>query len=141
MVEATYQFTTTATIGGVMNGEVRSLQYVYAGEANYSVVSLYAQTNDEASSVSSFSSQAAGEEYPWLGQIINSFYSDEKLALEFVRMIKHMKPTQITALVNEWIVQKKISGQSCNRDLWKPLHEHGLYRPSEQNWNKQVHRP
>lgn len=146
VVPVTYHFTTTATIGGVMNGEVRSIHYLYADEAS-SAADVYSSAVDVRPSVDVVSStyslpkQAAGEECPWIGQIVNSFYSDEKLALQFVGMIKHMKPKQITALVNEWIGQKKISGQSCNRDLWKPLHEHGLYLPSEQNWNKQVHRP
>lgn len=146
VVPVTYHFTTTATIGGVMNGEVRSIHYLYAADAS-SVADAYSSAVDVYSSADVVSStyslprQAADEECPWLGQIINSFYSDEELALKFVRLIQHMKPTQITALVNEWIGLKRISGQSCNRDLWRPLHEHGLYMPSEQNWNKQVRRP
>lgn len=77
---------------------------------------------------------------PWIEEILNSFYSDKESALEFVRTIKNMKPVQITALVNDWVKQGKISKLSCGRDLWKPLHKHGLYMPSETNWNKQVRR-
>lgn len=84
--------------------------------------------------------QEAEEECPWIGEILNSFYSDKERALEFVRTIENMKPTQVTALVNEWLRQKKISPCSCHRDLWRPLHEHGLYEPSESNWNRLVGR-
>lgn len=84
--------------------------------------------------------QETEEECPWIGEILNSFYSDKERALEFVRTIENMKPTQVTALVNEWLRQKKISPCSCHRDLWRPLHEHGLYEPSESNWNRLVGR-
>lgn len=100
-----------------------------------------ASTEASADSPELSSQQRAEKECPWIGEILNSFYGEVELALEFVKMARSMKPIQITGLVNDWIKLKKISDLSCGRHLWKPLHEHGLYMPSEQNWNKQVRRP
>ena len=69
------------------------------------------------------------------------FFGEISAAENFVNEISQMKPTQITALVNKLLAAEKISKLSCNRDLWKPLNEAGLYRPSESNWNKQIQIP
>ena len=52
--------------------------------------------------------------------------------------IQGMKATQITAKVNQLVVEKKISDMSQHRDLWTVLHDCGLYDKSESNWNQQV---
>ncbi len=77
----------------------------------------------------------------WIGEIAHCFYGIEENALEFVAMARKMRPVQIVSLVNAWLKQKKISDQSCQRDLWKPLHSHGIYNPSESNWNSQLDIP
>jgi len=66
------------------------------------------------------------------------FYGDKNQAKEFLAAIQGMKPTQITDLVKKWVAARKISEKSKNRDLWKVLHEAGLYDRSEANWNDQV---
>lgn len=66
------------------------------------------------------------------------FYGNAEAASTFLESIRGAKPTQVTALVNQWVEEKKISALSCHRDLWLALHEAGLYAPSESNWNQQV---
>ena len=66
------------------------------------------------------------------------FWGDEAMALEFLTAARKAKPKQITAMVNEWVAAKRISEQSCHRDLGLILHEAGIYTPSESNWNQQV---
>lgn len=66
------------------------------------------------------------------------FYGDERETNNFLNRIQGMKPTQITALVNQLVKEKKLSDLSCHRDLWQVLHDEGLYTKSESNWNQQV---
>ena len=66
------------------------------------------------------------------------FFGSEEDAREFLSSICGMKPTQITAKVNELVKARKISDKSHRRDLWSVLHECGLYTKSESNWNMQV---
>lgn len=66
------------------------------------------------------------------------FYEDKKQARAFLQRIKGMKNTDITRLVNQLVEQGVISDLSCHRDLWKVLHNNGLYTPTETNWNAQV---
>ena len=67
------------------------------------------------------------------------FYGVEDQARKFLKLVKSSKPTQITALVNSLVKQGKISELSCKRDLWSVLHDAGLYKPTESNWNSQIH--
>ena len=66
------------------------------------------------------------------------FYGDETEAGNFLIAVRGMKPTEITAKVNQLVAKKIISDQSHKHDLWKVLHEAGLYSPTESNWNQQV---
>ena len=66
------------------------------------------------------------------------FYGNAAAASTFLESIRGAKPTQVTALVNQWVEERKISPLSSHRDLWSVLHEAGLYAPSESNWNQQV---
>lgn len=66
------------------------------------------------------------------------FYGVEDDAREFLSAIRGMKPTEITETVNIYVAKKKISEKSYHRDLWQVLHDCGLYKPSESNWNMQV---
>lgn len=66
------------------------------------------------------------------------FYGQIEEAKNFLKGIQGLKPTEITAKVNELVKENKISDLSKNRDLWKVLHNCGIYTPTESNWNQQV---
>lgn len=66
------------------------------------------------------------------------FYGSEEEAKVFLVSIRGMKATQITDKVNQLVNEKKISDLSKHRDLWKVLHDCGIYERSESNWNQQV---
>ena len=66
------------------------------------------------------------------------FYGQLEDAKAFLVSIQGMKPTQITDKVNQLVSEKKISEMSKHRDLWKVLHDCGIYDKSESNWNQQV---
>lgn len=66
------------------------------------------------------------------------FYGQLEDAKAFLVSIQGMKPTQITDKVNQLVSEKKISDMSKHRDLWKVLHDCGIYDKSESNWNQQV---
>ena len=66
------------------------------------------------------------------------FYGQVEDAKAFLVSIQGMKPTQITDKVNQLVSDKKISDMSKHRDLWKVLHDCGIYDKSESNWNQQV---
>ena len=66
------------------------------------------------------------------------FYGQIEDAKAFLVSIQGMKPTQITDKVNQLVSEKKISDMSKHRDLWKVLHDSGIYDKSESNWNQQV---
>lgn len=66
------------------------------------------------------------------------FYGQLGDAKAFLVSIQGMKPTQITDKVNQLVSDKKISDMSKHRDLWKVLHDCGIYDKSESNWNQQV---
>ena len=66
------------------------------------------------------------------------FYGQVEYAKTFLVSIQGMNPTQITDKVNQLVSDKKISDMSKHRDLWKVLHDCGIYDKSESNWNQQV---
>ncbi len=66
------------------------------------------------------------------------FFGSEEEAKAFLVSIQGMKATQITEKVNQLVSEKKISDMSKHRDLWKVLHDCGVYERSESNWNMQV---
>ena len=66
------------------------------------------------------------------------FFGIEADAREFLVSIEGMKATQITTKVNQLVDEGKISPLSSHRDLWRVLHDCGLYEKSESNWNQQV---
>ena len=66
------------------------------------------------------------------------FYGQAEDAKAFLVSIQGMKPTQITDKVNQLVSERKISDMSKHRDLWKVLHDCGIYDKSESNWNQQV---
>lgn len=66
------------------------------------------------------------------------FFGNEAEARDFLASVQGMKPKQITEKVNLLVAKRKISDLSRKRDLWKVLHECGIYTPSESNWNSMV---
>ena len=78
------------------------------------------------------------EEESIVSQLKPIFFGIEEDARKFLVSIRGMKSTQITAKVNELVDKRKISDKSQHRDLWKVLHECGIYTKSEANWNMQV---
>lgn len=66
------------------------------------------------------------------------FYGQAEDAKAFLVSIQGMKATQITDKVNQLVADNKISELSKHRDLWKVLHDCGIYERSESNWNMQV---
>ena len=73
-----------------------------------------------------------------LNELKPMFFGSETEAMAFLKSIQGMKPTQITDMVNQLVGDKKISELSKHRDLWKVLHDCGIYQRSESNWNMQV---
>ena len=73
-----------------------------------------------------------------INQLKPMFFGLEEEAKDFLVSIQGMKPTQITEKVNQLVSEKKISDLSKHRDLWKVLHDCGIYERSESNWNMQV---
>ena len=73
-----------------------------------------------------------------LNQLKPMFFGSEEEAKAFLVSIQGMKATQITDKVNQLVSEKKISDMSKHRDLWKVLHDCGIYERSESNWNMQV---
>ena len=66
------------------------------------------------------------------------FFGKIEDAKAFLVSIQGMKSIQITNKVNQLVSERKISDLSKHRDLWKVLHDCGIYDKSESNWNMQV---
>ena len=54
---------------------------------------------------------------------------------DFLQRTKEKPATDITRLVSQWVRQKLINPELCHRPLWTALHDAGIYRPTEANWN------
>jgi hypothetical protein len=80
----------------------------------------------------------ADDEQDVIDRLKPMFYGDAENAKAFLQGIQGMKPTQITEKVNQLVGERKISDMSKHRDLWKVLHDCGIYDKSESNWNQQV---
>lgn len=117
----------------VMNAESVDSQ----GFAKQSFTSQGSQSQGAAIPSASLSPTLSPDE-EWIDELLSCFMGIKENALEFVKAARRLQPKQITSLVNTWVAQRKISELSCKRDLWKPLHAHGIYPCSESNWNSQV---
>ena len=71
-------------------------------------------------------------------QLKPMFYGSEEEAKAFLECIQGMKPKQITDKVNQLVSERIISDVSRHRELWRVLHDCGLYKRTESNWNQQV---
>ena len=81
---------------------------------------------------------AGAEQQELVDKLKPIFFGEATEARAFLQSIAGMKPTQITDRVNQLAKEHKISEMSKHRDLWRVLHDAGLYDKSESNWNAQV---
>jgi hypothetical protein len=63
------------------------------------------------------------------------FYDNIDSASEFVALAKELNTTEITSLVSRWVRDKRICANHCHRPLWTILHDAGIYKATESNWN------
>lgn len=101
---------------------------------NVTVVNEKKETQSEANQPQSIDE----EQQEVVERLKPIFFGIEADAREFLVSIEGMKATQITAKVNQLVDEGKISPLSSHRDLWRALHDCGLYKKSESNWNQQV---
>ena len=73
-----------------------------------------------------------------LWQMTPVFNGNTDNAREFLMLVRGQLPTEITHLVCLWVRNKRICRTHCHRRLWTILHEAGIYKPTESNWNMQV---
>ena len=68
------------------------------------------------------------------------FYYDLVRIGKFLSMISGMKDNAITDLVNDYVNNGWISNYGFTRkgELWKILHDEGLYKKGKANWNNRV---
>lgn len=109
--------------------------------ANMNGAQVNIMTGDHAQAVYNGSTKAAApdaRQQEVIEQLKPIFFGVEEEARAFLTSIQGMKGTQITAKVNQLVVEKKISDMSQHRELWKVLSDYGFYDKSESNWNQQV---
>lgn len=71
-------------------------------------------------------------------QLVPVFQGNADYAREFLTLVRGQLPTEITHLVCLWVKSNRICRTHCHRRLWTILHEAGIYKPTESNWNMQV---
>jgi len=59
-------------------------------------------------------------------------------AKKFLKTIAVMPQKEIPDVVNRLVSEKIISNRSHKHDLWKILHDEGIYLRTESNWNMYV---
>ena len=109
----------------VFNGPISGCVFAMPG------ANITQQTGQQPKSLSE-------EEKDIVNQLKPMFFGSEEEAKAFLTSIQGMKPTQITNKVNQLVSEKKISGMSRHRDLWKVMHDCCIYDKTESNWNQQV---
>lgn len=81
---------------------------------------------------------AADEESDIVERLAAVFYGDREEARTFLKTIAVMPQKEIPDVVNRLVGEKIISNRSHKHDLWKILHDAGLYLRTESNWNMYV---
>lgn len=66
------------------------------------------------------------------------FWGDAEEASSFARRARGLRNVQITSMVREMIADNRISQISAHRTLWRILHDAGIYKAGESNWNKSI---
>lgn len=82
--------------------------------------------------------RSEGNEDPVITLLMPMFFNEKAEVVKFLSHIKGAKPTEITATVTRLVRERKISGLSCKGDMWKVMHDAGLYPNEKNTWNKQV---
>ena len=109
----------------VFNGDIRGCVFAMPGsQVTQKTEPSIAELDDEQQDIAE--------------KLKHIFYGQIEEAKNFLKGIQGLKSTEITAKVNELVKENKISDLSKNRDLWKVLHNCGIYTPTESNWNQQV---
>lgn len=109
----------------VFNGDIRGCVFAMPG------------ANVRQQAVQPQESGAEGEQ-GIVDELKPMFFGIEENARRFIESVQGAKPTQITDLVNQWVRERKISDLSRKSDLWRVLHDCGIYTKSKSNWNMQV---
>ena len=64
------------------------------------------------------------------------FYNDRNEAKAYLEVIKNMSSNpEKVKYTAKMVKEDKLSDMRVNRPIWKILHDCGLYKPSESNWN------
>ena len=71
-------------------------------------------------------------------QLTPIFCGNTDYAREFLLLTRNRKSTDITRLVSLWVREKRLFSTHCRRPLWTILHQAGIYKPTESNWNMQL---
>lgn len=79
-----------------------------------------------------------GKEDDVVAKLKPIFWGNEVDARDFLRSIYNRRNKEITDTVVQRINEKKLSQDSCKRDLWTILYENGLYSAKESNWGKMI---
>jgi len=66
------------------------------------------------------------------------FWGNKDEARDFLRSIYNRGNKEITDTVVQRINEKKLSQDSCKRNLWTILYENGLYSAKENNWGRMI---
>ena len=123
----------------VFNGPVTGCVFAMPGAT---VTQVPAGKAAVAEPVSTVSDSVADDDADGLEERLKPlFFNNETDVGLFLKEISGMEPNSITDLVNKWVQDKRISdyGNSRKGDLWKILHEAGLYPRTVQNWNRRVY--
>ena len=67
---------------------------------------------------------------------LSLYFKDEDTVRRFLKSVRQMNNTEITTLVNNY--HKAALCTDVSKNLWKVLHDAGLYKPGYTNWNAQV---
>lgn len=71
-------------------------------------------------------------------QLSTVFYGNKEEAEKFMKTIVVMPQKEIPEVVNRLVSARIISNRSHKHDLWKILHDAGIYMRTESNWNMYV---
>lgn len=93
------------------------------------------QEYDEQQNVAD-SSDDGGEDADVLLLKLPLYFKDEAAARRFLNSVRQMNSTEITTLVSNY--RKAGLCTDASKNLWKVLHDAGLYKPGYTNWNAQV---
>lgn len=71
-------------------------------------------------------------------QLMPICMDNEEYAREFLEEVRGKNAREITDIVKVYRENKKVSPILCHRNLWQVLHENGIYKMTERNWNERI---